>query len=357
MTQPARILYIDDDPAIRRLVERDLLRHGYAVTLADSGPDGLTLAAATEFDLICLDHYMPVQDGLETLNQLRALSVPPPVIFVTGSEDGRLAVAALRAGAADYVIKEASGEFLHLLRATVESTLDREQLRRAKDNALRDLQIARDRAEHLAEQRAVLLREVNHRVANSLQLIASLTLLQEGSVSDPASRSLLAEVRGRIFAVAQVHRRLYTSDDVRLVALDEYLDGLLQEMARSIANAPGKATLSFVGQKLVVPTDMAVSLGVIAAELMTNAMKYAYPEGQGGPVRVVLAHAEGGGMLTVEDDGIGTCPDEAAGTGLGQTVIRAITEGLGGRVEHAAAPHGTRVVIHFPVNAPGGSLP
>ncbi|MFX5157751.1 response regulator, partial [Acinetobacter baumannii] len=75
-----RVLYIDDDAGLRRLVVRDLGRHGYAVTAAADGAEGVRLAAGGGFAAICLDHYMPGQDGLETLVQLRALPDPPPVI-------------------------------------------------------------------------------------------------------------------------------------------------------------------------------------------------------------------------------------------------------------------------------------
>ena len=92
MTAGRRVLYIDDDAALARLVTRDLRRHGYEVVTAPSGGEGVRLAAEGGFDVICLDHYMPGQDGLETLAELRALPACPPVVYVTGSEEGRVAV-------------------------------------------------------------------------------------------------------------------------------------------------------------------------------------------------------------------------------------------------------------------------
>ncbi|RZM35592.1 MAG: response regulator, partial [Sphingomonas sp.] len=97
-----RVLYIDDDAGIRRLVGRAMERRGYHMTLAESGADGIAMARAEPYDLIAVDHYMPGMDGLETLNVLRALPDAPPVVYVTGSDEGRIAVAALKAGAADY---------------------------------------------------------------------------------------------------------------------------------------------------------------------------------------------------------------------------------------------------------------
>src|SRR5579875_2481385 len=101
MSGSPSILYIDDDEGIRRLAARALKRRGYDVTLAERGEEGVALAAERRFDVIAVDHYMPGLDGLETLARLGALPDPPPIVYVTGSEEGRIAVAALKAGAAD----------------------------------------------------------------------------------------------------------------------------------------------------------------------------------------------------------------------------------------------------------------
>jgi two-component sensor histidine kinase len=281
---------------------------------------------------------------LDTLAGLRTLAEVPPIIYVTGSDEGRIAVAALRAGAADYVIKETGGDFLVLLRSAIEGAIERAALRRAHERAEATVRDARDRAEELAGLRAVLLREVNHRVANSLQLIASLTRLQEGAVQDPAAREALAAMRNRIAAVAQVHRRLYTSDDVRSVALHDYLSGLLEEIGRSV----GGRLIELAAEPMEVATDRAVSLGVIVSELVTNALKYAYPGRPGGPIRVRLQLVDGAGLLVVQDEGVGAAiPPVAGGTGLGHRIVEALSASVGGTVTHEAGPGGTQVSIRF----------
>ena len=94
MSDAPSILYIDDDAGLRRLAQRALTRRGYRVTLAENGAAGLALAKAERFDLVAVDHYMPGMDGLETLEQLHALPDPPSVVYVKGSEEGRIAIAA-----------------------------------------------------------------------------------------------------------------------------------------------------------------------------------------------------------------------------------------------------------------------
>ena len=130
-----RILYIDDDPGLCRLVQMDLERQGYAVEIATDGASGLVRIARGGIDVVALDHYMPNQDGLETLASIRDLAEPPPVIYVTATQEGRVAVAALKAGAADYVAKDVQGEFLPLLQRAIDAALAAVMLRRAKEAA------------------------------------------------------------------------------------------------------------------------------------------------------------------------------------------------------------------------------
>ncbi len=130
-----RVLYIDDDPGLCRIVQKDLERHGYVVEIVLDGASGVARAARGGVDVVALDHYMPNQDGFETLEQIRNLADPPPVIYVTAMQEGRVAIAALKAGAVDYVPKDAQGEFLPLLRRSIDAALHAVKLRRAKDIA------------------------------------------------------------------------------------------------------------------------------------------------------------------------------------------------------------------------------
>src|SRR5262245_65831680 len=109
------LLYIDDDPALARLVERGLTRHGFMVVHAAGGQQGLARLAQGGIDVVALDQYMPGLDGLETLERIMEISGAPPVVFVTASQDSAIAVTALKAGAADYLVKVTGGDFIPLL--------------------------------------------------------------------------------------------------------------------------------------------------------------------------------------------------------------------------------------------------
>lgn len=339
---PIRLLYIDDDPGLSRLVQKELGRHGYEVRCAGDGEAGLEALATGEYDVCALDHYMPGREGLDVLPDILALPDPPPIVYVTGAQEGRIAVAALRAGAADYVIKDVSEDFTALLRSALEDALLRRRLERENEAAQEQVRLARDRAE-------AMLREVNHRVGNSLQLVSSFISLQIRRLNDEGARSALKEAQGRIEAVAHVHRRLYTSDDMEVVRIDDYLRSLVEDLGKSLTPDAGSPTLTLRCEPLSVKTDQAVSLGVVVTELVTNAVKYAYAPGEGGEIRILLTARENGrAVLVVEDDGAGF--DGAAppkGTGLGRSIISAMAKGLRSAVEFDPGHDGARAVLRF----------
>ena len=119
------LLYIDDDAALARLVERGLTRAGYKVVHAASGQEGLERLAQGGIDVVALDQYMPGLDGLETLEQILKIPDAPPIVFVTASQDSAIAVTALKAGAADYLVKDVRGEFIPLLQVAVNGAIRR----------------------------------------------------------------------------------------------------------------------------------------------------------------------------------------------------------------------------------------
>lgn len=344
--QPTRLLYIDDDRGLARLVEKDLGRNGFEVACAHDGDAGLELLTADPgaYDVIALDHYMPGREGLEVLPELLAVPGAPPVVYVTGAQEGRIAVAALRAGAADYVIKDVSENFTALLRSAIEDAIARRRLERANALAMEEVRLARDRAE-------AMLREVNHRVGNSLQLVSSFMGLQQRQLGPGPAKDALREAQARIEAVAHVHRRLYTSADMTAVAMDDYLRGLIDELGKSLGPETGARAITLKAQPLRVNPDQAVSLGVVVTELVTNAVKYAYPAEQSGEIRVFLAADQGRGLLVVEDDGAGMGTGSPKGSGLGGKIIAAMAGGLRSTVEIDPAHAGVRARLAFDLAA------
>ena len=204
-----------------------------------------------------------------------------------------------------------------------------------------DLAQARDRAE-------VLLSEVNHRVANSLALVSSLVNLQSRAVADPAAKDALAETQDRILAISLVHKRLYSSNDVRSVALEEYLTALLDHLRTSMRSQVRGVTLSYDVEPMELETDASISLGVVITELVTNAFKYAYPDGT-GEIRVRLRKLpDEQAELLVEDDGIGRADGAPAkGTGVGTRIVNAMCMNLGAQMLYRKQRPGTAAHLVF----------
>ncbi len=202
------------------------------------------------------------------------------------------------------------------------------------------LTAARDHAE-------MLVAEVNHRVANSLSLVASLVRLQSNLITDQASKEALKETEARILAVASVHKRLYSADDARFVDLQEYLSTVLDSVQDSLQGQGHVASLRYELEPLKLKTDSSINLGVIVTEWVTNAFKYAYPD-KPGEVRVRLRRlADDKAELSVEDDGVGRTEGPAKGTGLGTRIVNAMARSIGGDVEYVAAGQGTVARLAF----------
>lgn len=206
----------------------------------------------------------------------------------------------------------------------------------------KELALARERAE-------LLLSEVNHRVANSLQLVAALVHMQARTVSDAAAKGALKETESRIEAISQIHKSLYTSSDVSSVALNDYLGAMLENLGTAMHNDGHSARLASTLEPVQLPTDQSINLGVIATELVTNAFKYAYPAGQTGDIRVILRKLQDGqAEFIVQDDGVGLQENARSnGTGLGSKIIAAMATGLKAKVEYSNRAPGTTARLVF----------
>jgi len=346
---PPTLLYIDDDDALARLVARGLSRVGFKVEHAPSGSEGLKRLEQGGIDVIALDQYMPGVDGLETLRRIMQIANAPPVVFVTASQDSKIAVTALKAGAADYLVKDARGDFVPLLHVAVEGALRQAELQRARNEAEAEVHASRDRYAALAAEREVLLREVNHRVGNSLQIIASLLHLQANSSTQDDVKAALTNAMGRVAAVAQVHRRLYTSHDLNSVLLNQYLDALLDDLRRS-AEGNRMSRLTLKAEPVEIDPDRAVAIGIIVNELVMNAVKYAYID-CAGPIDVELQSEGEALVLSIADDGVGLDSrgsSDPRSTGMGQRIVSAMAAKLEAKVERDTRHAGTRIVLRFP---------
>jgi len=341
-----RILYIEDDHGLAALLTRFLKPRGAVVSHVVSGEEAIAALARETWDVIALDHNLIGETGLDIIARLKARGAHPPIIYVTGSDNAQIAVAALKAGASDYVWKDTEGHYRELLAQSIEAVIAQDLMRRDKERAEAEVRAARDRAE-------LLLTEVNHRVANSLAMVSALARLQGASMKDAASRDALKEMQARVSAIAAVHRHLYAGSggDVSRIDLADYFAILVRDLGATSRNMGAQVEVTLAqADEVAVNADHAVSLGLVATELVTNAVKYAYPDGV-GEVRVSLVRtAPTSAELKVVDDGIGWSGDTgvaAKGTGVGSKIIASLVQSLGAQIEYEKAS-GASVRVSFP---------
>jgi len=209
-----------------------------------------------------------------------------------------------------------------------------------------------EKVDRLLEQKEFLLRELQHRVMNSLNILSSLLVLQSKHTNEPAVREQLARAQQRILAMGAVYRHLYSADITARVEFGEFLTMICRESERAYI---GAARPSIICETDVVEVsgNQAASLAVLAHELITNSLKHAYGEGENGPIFVRLKRGEDGIVeLSVADRGQGIPADVSSDRppSLGFKVIMATVRQFNARLEIRRLNPGTEILIRFPEN-------
>jgi chemotaxis protein methyltransferase CheR len=204
--------------------------------------------------------------------------------------------------------------------------------------------------EHAAahERIGMLLRELTHRVKNSLQLIASMVWIEARNHKSGEGKAALERVSHRITALGQLYSQLSKADTVEAVDAATYLDELCRDLIASVHKEGGASiVLKTDIESELLPTGRAIAIGLIVNELVTNAVKYAFPGEAKGTVVVTLKRAAEELRLTVADDGQGLDP-RRADSGLGGRLVDGFAQQLGGQVERKSDSQGTAVHLILP---------
>ncbi|MGC1455119.1 MAG: response regulator [Nitrospirota bacterium] len=144
-TPLTRILYMEDDPALARLLQKILQRRGFVINLATNGEEGLAMLAADHYDLLLLDYNMPFLGGIDVIRALSAKNALPPTIMVTGEGNEMVAVVALKLGASDYVVKDADMKYIDLLPSVIDQVLYRQQMLKDRQKMLEAIRASEER--------------------------------------------------------------------------------------------------------------------------------------------------------------------------------------------------------------------
>jgi len=201
--------------------------------------------------------------------------------------------------------------------------------------------------EQTLEHQEVLTREISHRVKNSLTIVSSLLGMQARASAQPEVERALEDAQSRVQTIAQVHDRLWRAHEVHTINLAEFLAELIEHLRTT---APAGLVLHCDFAPMTVATDQAVPLGLLVNELVTNAIKYAYPEGNGNVWASIRDEGGGGRLrLVVCDEGIGlpTSFHGLASASLGRKLINSLSHQLGGKPQWEDVQPGTRFVLDF----------
>jgi two-component sensor histidine kinase/CHASE3 domain sensor protein len=225
-----------------------------------------------------------------------------------------------------------------------------EQTQRLEETVLArtvDAEEARERAERERARVEALLQETSHRIGNSLATVSSLLGLQVTRTKSEAVRLELEAAQSRVQAIASGYRRLRLGADMETVDAGEFLDSVIDDLAATTTAATPVRLVKEL-EPLIIPARDATTIGIIVNELVTNALKHAFPGGSGGEIRVGLHRRDDGVVLTVRDDGAGLA-EAGAGTGLGSLIIHQLARQFGGEPRYESpAGHGTLVTVPLP---------
>ncbi len=347
-----------DDSAEERTLCRVLLEEVYGPNLQffeeSEAAEGLKTCRTVAPDCVLLDYHLPDMTGLEFLAQLQLeapLHEPAfAVVMLTGLNSYQVALEAMRSGAQDYLLKNrisAPALGLAIQKAT------------QKVGMIHELREGHARLARSLAEKEVLIKELHHRVKNNLQVIASLLRLQQKAATDNTAAAVLRESQHRVEAMAMIHEQLYGSADLRQVLLEQQANLLMANLFHAFGVDPSRISGQVTvrarpeGGPLVLGVDQAIPIGLILNELISNALKHAFPDGRSGGIRIearIETQNQAGRVdLTVADDGVGVPEDLATRKTktLGLQIVEILARQLRGTWELKRAA-GTSFHLSFP---------
>ena len=342
-SKPTRILYMEDDLGLARLVQKKMRRAGYMVDIAKDGHEGLSMYKEGHYDVVAVDYNMPKDNGLEIIRSMASLGPVPQIVMIAGQGDEMIAVEAMKLGAGDYLVKDVEGKYFETFPSIVERLLERKLL--LEENLRLEEQI-----KALLREKQVLLSEVHHRVKNNMQVIISLLRIQSRKIEDKKYAEMFKKVENRIRSMALIHEKIYQAVDFANIEFGAYAKSLTKNLFRSYGINTEKVQSKIEIENIALGVDKAIPCGLILNELLSNSLKYAFPNDREGEIKIrfrSLNHHEV--ELTVSDDGIGI-PEEVdirEAESMGVQLLRILAENqLNGEVE-LERDGGTSFTIRF----------
>jgi two-component sensor histidine kinase len=292
----------------------------------DRGFDGLRIAANTFWGAApeAFKHFTDYEQALRRWFDGRRVVCLCSYCLPSSSAEDVLDVVRCH----EFALARREGEWEIVESAALKTA--KERLRRANEEL--ESNVA-ERTQHLRRALAdkeVLLKEIHHRVKNNLQLISSLLMLRGAAFADSGCGEVLEEMLRRIHAIGLVHERLYLEEDSHRIDFGAYLTDLARSLATSYA-MEDRVVVRVTASETCLSLNAAVPLSLIATEVMTNALKYAFPDGRSGAIDVRFAdRGPEGSLLEIRDNGVGLTAGSRSGVGLG--LVRRLAGQLNGEV-------------------------
>ncbi|MEW5817066.1 MAG: histidine kinase dimerization/phosphoacceptor domain -containing protein [Spirochaetota bacterium] len=201
------------------------------------------------------------------------------------------------------------------------------------------------------QEKEALLKEVHHRVKNNLQIISSMINLQQDKIKDPYDRQVFLESRNRIHSLAFIHEILYKSEDLYSINMKQYFETLVSAILNSYDISPKRINVVFNIEEINLSIDTAIPIGIISNELITNSIKYAFPDNRAGRITINFTIFDNKDILFfVADNGVGVTQDfmYQNSKSLGFQIVEVLTQQLQGCFSMVPLKHGIECRIVFP---------
>jgi two-component sensor histidine kinase len=366
MSRTLRLLHVEDSLSDAAFTERTLTKAGYIVD-SERVVNALEMRAALSqraWDLIIADYRLPEFDAPAALSLLHESGLDIPFIVVSGAMGEDLAVAMMRAGAQDYLLKDDLARLAPAVEREIRDARTRRQREQAEaaltesEQRLSAQRATLKRQTALLQQRETMLREIHHRVKNNMQVMSSLLNLQSRVASNPAVSKMLQDNQNRIQSMALLHEILYQSEDLAQVDFSKYVRSMVDHLFRSYGVDNRQIRLRAELNPLALELDDALPCGLLISEVISNSLKHGFPENRKGEVRIAFQlQANGSISLVLSDNGVGLPPglDWETSRSLGLRLVRALALQLRASLE-IQSHGGTEVMLAFtPTNKDGGA--
>jgi len=384
------ILIADDNPDNLYLLETLLKSSGYRVKKANNGAQALLMALKSPPHMIITDILMPEMDGYmlcrEWMRNKRLKEIP--FIFYSATyTDPRDREFALSLGAAKFIIKpKEPDEFLKIIKKVIcehecgqaqintkfkkneriylkeyNETLVRklqdkmvqlEKTNRSLKKEIEERKNVEKNMNHSLEEKKILIKEIHHRVKNNLQIILSLLDLQIQKIKDSNVLETFQETKNRIYFMALVHETLYQSTNLSKIGCRDFLTTVIDDICRFYNRKRG-IEFSVEIEDVLLSIDLAIPCGLIVNELLSNALKHAFPQNRNGKIYFSFGIIDGPRYrLIVRDNGIGMSGafKQEQNDSIGLELVKGLVSQINGSMEifKEKETQGTEVIVEFP---------